>query len=65
MAEKIEATHAPMETWAGFVREGFAMGVFEVSGASAGPEKLIVGSSAVIAIRRPAQPGWLSTAFGS
>ena len=34
-------------------------------GASAAPAKVMEGSSAFIAINRPAQPGWLSITFGS
>jgi hypothetical protein len=70
MADRVEAINAPMEPFDGLVMEGFAGSGGSRSGAAgwiavgAFPNE-IVGSSAIIAIKRPAQPSWLSTAFGS
>ena len=61
MADATNAIAAPIEPFAGLVIEG-GLGVSEVAGfGGAGgvivtPVKVIVGSSAIIAMRRPAQP---------
>jgi hypothetical protein len=73
IAEKIETTNAPNEPFDGCVTEGAAdrrIGVdvgaaTDLTGEIDGPWKVIDGSSAIMAISRPAQPNWLSTAFGS
>ena len=36
----------------------------ETGGVILAPVNVIVGSSAIMAMIRPAQPGWLSTTFG-
>jgi hypothetical protein len=42
-----------------------AIGLTEIDGAIVTPVNVMVGSSAIIASSRPAQPGWLSTTLGS
>ena len=72
---------APTEPFAGFVMDGgngFAMSredeladvrvtdaVGGVAGVIVTPVKVMVGSSVIIASSKPAQPSWLSIAFGS
>jgi len=41
------------------------LGLIEIAGVIVAPVNVMVGSSAIIAISRPAQPGWLSTTLGS
>ena len=41
------------------------IGLAEAGGVMVAPVNVMVGSSAIIAISRPAQPGWLSTTLGS
>jgi hypothetical protein len=70
MALKMFAMNAPMEPSAGLVMDGAAgfsagLGVIGIVGVIFAPVNVMVGSSAIIAISRPAQPGWLSTTFGS
>jgi hypothetical protein len=70
MALKMFAMNAPMEPLAGLAMDGaagFSAGLVvpETDGVIVAPVNVIVGSSAIIAINRPAQPGWLSTTFGS
>jgi hypothetical protein len=64
-----DATNAPIEPFDGFVNDGFeGLDGGEGSGLLVGGGALlnrILGSSAIMAMSRPAQPSWLSTAFGS
>jgi hypothetical protein len=48
----------------GFIGEDFCVNVGPADGIVASAN-LIVEPSATVAISRPAQPGWLSTAYGS
>lgn len=65
--------NAPIEPFDGFLREGLLVagdeeGFFACAGEDVGAAalaKLISGSSAIIAMSKPAQPSWLSTTFGS
>ena len=71
----MEAIKYPIEPFAGFLIEGErglatseadgleADGSIAVEGAV--PSKAMLRSNAIIPIKRPAQPSWLSTAFGS
>jgi hypothetical protein len=59
-----------MDPFAGLAMDraaGFSagLGLIEIAGVIVAPVNVMVGSIAIIAISRPAQPGWLSTTFGS
>ena len=59
------AMNAPSEPLAGLVMDGGAGFSVETGGVILAPANVIVGSSAIMAMIRPAQPGWLSTTPGS
>jgi hypothetical protein len=74
-AARIEAMNAPTEPFEGWLMEGDGdVRIGEGFGAAGGggfvavivtSGNLMDGSSAIIAISKPAQPSWLSTASGS
>src|ERR1700722_1449220 len=75
IADRTEATAAPIDPFAGLEMEGAGgletLGIVGFGaagtplGVSATPVNVMVGSSAIIAMSRPAQPSCSSTLFGS
>jgi len=61
MEDRTEATQAPIEPRAGlkkdgFEEDGFETGAFGALASGVAEAMLIVGSSDIIAVKRPAQP---------